>query len=379
MNVPTMTVPAVNAPTIELAFALPLAHFTLDVELASRARAIGVFGASGAGKTSLLEAIAGWRKPTRGYLRVEGRGLFDHARDLDVPARARGIGYVPQDALLFPHLDVAANLRAHARPAGSAGELGADVEERAIDVLGLTRLLARDVRSLSGGERQRVALARALCSRPRLLLLDEPLGAVDVALRRRILPWLLRLREAFDVPLVFVSHDATEVQVLCDEVLVLDEGRAVAHGPAAATLRARQSPGERFENVLRGVVVSHAHGVARIELAPGACVSAAIAHAADGEDVRVVLDADDVLLATQPPTGLSARNVLAARIAAIRSASGAARVDLELAGGERLSANVTDEALRELGLAEGAHVHAVFKSSSCRALAASVAESRAES
>lgn len=372
-----MNAASASTPTLEFAFALPLAPFTLDVEFASRARAIGVFGASGSGKTSLLEVLAGWRRPARGYVRVEGRELFDRSRELDVPARARGIGYVPQDALLFPHLDVAANLRAHARPAGSAGELGADVETRAIDVLGLTRLLARDVRSLSGGERQRVALARALCSRPRLLLLDEPLGAVDVALRRRILPWLLRLREAFDVPLVFVSHDATEVQVLCDEVLVLDEGRPVAHGPAAAILRARPSPGERFENVLRGVVVSHTDGTAHIALGDALRLSAAAARAAIGEHVRVLLDADDVLLATQPPAGLSARNVLAAHIADVRSADGAVRVDLDLDGGARLCANVTAAALRELGLATGARVHAVFKSSSCRVLAASSAEARA--
>jgi molybdate transport system ATP-binding protein len=209
-----------------------------------------------------------------------------------------------------------------------------------------------------------------------LLLLDEPLGALDLPLRRKILPWLLRLREAFDVPMVFVSHDATEVLALCDEVLVLDEGLVEARGPTARTLRTRQRPGERFENLLRGRVVAtdgSGGGSAQVELAPGIRLRIAPAGLRAGADVRVLIDADDVLVALQPPTGLSARNVLRAHLASLRNVAGMVHAELALYGApqaEPLLASLTEEAARELGLAAGLELWAVFKSSSCRVLAA---------
>ena len=190
---------------------LPLADFTLEVSLELSARATALYGPSGAGKTSLLEVIAGLRTPTRGTIELHGRDVTR------LPPRLRRVGYVPQDDALFPHMTVRQNIF-YASKADS---------HAVIDVLELAPALERSVKQLSGGERKRVALARALLSEPEVLLLDEPLSGVDVALRDRVLEYLVRVRDQFPIPTVYVTHQMEEVQAICEELVVLDRGRVI--------------------------------------------------------------------------------------------------------------------------------------------------------
>ena len=206
---------------IRLAFRLQQGQFVLqiDEELASGITAL--FGPSGAGKTTVLDAIAGLRTPSEGLIAIDDHVLFDQLRNINLPSHRRRVGYVPQDVALFPHMNVRRNVL-YGRHAGQ--KLSLDTVTRMLEVGGM---LDRRVSDLSGGERQRVALARALMSAPELLLLDEPLAAVDVERRRRILPYLVRVRDELRIPVVYVSHDRAEVDQLADRVVVLTDGRVV--------------------------------------------------------------------------------------------------------------------------------------------------------
>ena len=194
---------------------LPLAHFDLAVTVALSKRVTGIFGPSGAGKTSLLEIVAGLRPRMTGRVVLDGVVFDDTAAGVRVEARHRRIGYVPQENALFPHLSVLGNIRYGAR--------GADVEH-VVAVLELGPLLRRDVKTLSGGEQKRVALARALVISPRLLLLDEPLAGLDRPLHERILRFLQRIRDDFGVPMLYVTHDLPELGAIAEEIVVLDRG-----------------------------------------------------------------------------------------------------------------------------------------------------------
>lgn len=193
--------------------------FTLRVNDSSSVEVLGVFGPSGTGKTSLLEAIAGIRTPDSGDIRVGDRTLFSSAKGINVPARDRHIGYVPQDALLFPNLDVKGNIQYGGK--GSAFE-------SLVQILDLQSLLDRRVTMLSGGEKQRVAIARALMTRPSILLLDEPLAGVDRGRRDVILPYILRIRKELHVPLIYVTHDEAELNSIADRVLRLGREHLIA-------------------------------------------------------------------------------------------------------------------------------------------------------
>ena len=214
---------------------LRLQPFTLEVDATLAAAASGICGPSGAGKTSLLEVIAGLRRPAAGRVVLDGEVLTDirtdTARGVFLPARHRRIGYVPQDGALFPHLSVRGNLL--------YGRRGGDLPAAVVEVLDLGPLLDRGIRQLSGGERRRVALGRALAAGPRLLLLDEPLSGLDSALRERVLVHLREVRDGLGVPVLYVSHDLTELAALCTELMVIERGRVVAHGPAAELLVSR--------------------------------------------------------------------------------------------------------------------------------------------
>jgi molybdate transport system ATP-binding protein len=210
--------------------------FELRIRDASSVEVLGLFGPSGSGKTTLLEAIAGIRTPDAGEIRVGDRVLFSSAADINLPPRDRQIGYVPQDALLFPNLDVNGNINYGVRH--SRRHLPADEEARLraalIEILDLAPLLTRRVQKLSGGEKQRVAIARALMTQPAVLLLDEPLAGVDRARRDRILPYVLRIRRDLHVPLVYVTHDEAELTAIADRVLHLEAGRVTEiRGPGA--------------------------------------------------------------------------------------------------------------------------------------------------
>jgi molybdate transport system ATP-binding protein len=199
--------------------------FTLEAAYASAVKSLALFGASGSGKTTLVETIAGLRRPSRGHIHVRDRVLFSSSASpaVDLPVHRRHVGYVPQDLALFPHMNVRRNVLYGAERGASSMSL-----ERVVAVLEIDGLLSRAVSDLSGGERQRVAVARALMSAPDLLLMDEPLASVDLPLRKRIVPYLQRVRDNLQVPVVYVSHDQEEVRAIGEWVLTLDRGRIVA-------------------------------------------------------------------------------------------------------------------------------------------------------
>ena len=208
-----------------LEFALHQGAFSLEIREQLEARVVALFGPSGAGKTTVLESIAGLRRPDEGVIQIGADRLVDTSAGLSLPPHRRRVGYVPQDLALFPHLDVRRNILY-----GSIGGEGADFEG-VVALLEIDGMLSRDVGDLSGGERQRVALARALIADPAVLLLDEPLAALDRALRQRVLPYLVRIRDELSVPMIYVSHDAAEVGAIADWALVLEQGRVVRRGP----------------------------------------------------------------------------------------------------------------------------------------------------
>ena len=213
---------------------LPLTDFALEIDAVFDRPIAGIFGPSGAGKTSLLDLIAGLRRPVTGVARLDDKVIFDAGGRLNLLPRLRHIGYVPQDLALFPHLNVRANLMYGYRPpiTGKALFTFGHVAE----VMEIAPLLERNVTTLSGGEQQRVAFARAILSAPRLLLLDEPMSSLDSRLKKRLIPFLLRIRDEFRIPLIYVTHNADELVALCDEVIVLERGRLIGRGSPVEVL-----------------------------------------------------------------------------------------------------------------------------------------------
>jgi molybdate transport system ATP-binding protein len=222
----------VSAPVrIDLTFTIEQDGFVLDIDHHADSRVLALFGPSGSGKTTCLEVIAGLRVPSRGRIAIGGRELYSSRERVNLLPRLRGVGYVPQDALLFPHLDVRGNVMFGGRRTRTHGLRNCVSLDKVLAIVEAGALLDRHVSGLSGGERQRVALARALMSSPDVLLLDEPLAAVDLPLRRRIVASLRRIRDDLGVPVIYVTHDPAELRSVADTVIVLDEGRVVGSGP----------------------------------------------------------------------------------------------------------------------------------------------------
>ena len=205
---------------------LPLADFTLEVDVEMRGRVTAVFGPSGAGKTSLLDLIAGLRAARSAFIQLDGSVLTDTAKKFSMATHRRGIGYVPQDLALFPHLSVRQNLLYGRKSRDAAGPLFSF--EHVMKVLEIEPLISRGVTELSGGEKQRVALARALLASPRLLLLDEPLASLDAPLKEKIIPYLGRVRDEFQIPMLCVTHDRFVALALADEIVVSDQWKGHA-------------------------------------------------------------------------------------------------------------------------------------------------------
>lgn len=361
----------------ELELRARLDRFELAVEWKTHQRFLGVFGPSGAGKTTLLRAIAGLSRGARGRIHVDGRAWLDSDRRVCLPPERRGVGYVPQDGLLFPHLDVLGNVLAGARRAVRPGVPRIDAEH-VLEVLELGPLRRTKVANLSGGEKQRIALARALCSAPGLLLLDEPMASLDAPLRRRILPYLVRIREEFGIPTIHVSHDATETLVLSDEVLVLEEGRVVSQGRPSEVLSDPAGPlamrDGGVQNVLRGRVAIDAPGSARLSVAPGFELVVPDAGLVAGREAIVSIPAVDVVLAAGQVHELSAQNDFPAVVREVRSVpaghegAGDCLVTVQTESGHRLVAAVTPRAVGRLKLAPEVRVRCIFKAHACRIL-----------
>jgi len=341
-----------------------LGGFTLDVELESAGGVTALFGRSGSGKTSIINVIAGLLRPARGRVELNGVLLFDSARGINLPAERRRIGYVFQDARLFPHLSVRQNLRYGAffnRGAGAAVDA-----DPVIRLLGLETLLERRPGALSGGEKQRVAIGRALLAGPRILLMDEPLAALDLQRKGEVLGYVERLREELDIPIVYVSHAIEEVVRIADRVALVSEGRVLASGaPDEIMNRLDLRPATgRYEAgaVIETRVLEYD---ARDDVTtlgfPGGTLLATNLDALIGEPVRVRVRARDVSLALRAPQDTSILNVLPGRVMEIVEGPGAA-ADVRLSVGEAtLLARVTRRSAERLGLRPGLEVYAMVK------------------
>jgi len=329
--------------------------------------ALVLFGPSGAGKTMTLRSITGLVTPTDGHIEVGGQVVFDHATRTSVPPHRRKVGYVPQDWRLFPHLDVAGNISYGLHALSKSAR-----RERVDELLELVRLSGlgkRRIWELSGGQQQRVSLARALAPSPDALLLDEPFSALDLDTRREVRNVVRSILRQTQLPVILVTHDREEALALGDRLQVIDHGRQIAEGQPLELLGA--PPRERVarvmgvENLLRLTVaeISPENGLMR-------CVSGEfdlwtpLADAAVGDEVTIALRADDVMVASQPPVGLSARNIIASSVEQVDEIGAVCDVTLDCHG-TALRASLSRGAVHELGVETGAKVWTVIKSSSC--------------
>lgn len=342
--------------------------FQLRLQLKTDAAVTVLYGASGAGKTTVLDLISGACRPDRGHVRVDGIALFDSTRGIDLPARARRTPRVYQEGRLFPHLSVRKNLL---YGAGDEREL-----REVVEVLEIGPYLERRPRELSGGQRQRVAVGRAILARPRALLLDEPLASLDLPLRFRILPYLRALRVRFQIPFVYVTHSTEEALLLGDEVALLKDGELAAHGPAAQVLSA--APGAPLPEVQAGDTLLQAslrahltsEGMSEFALGEAILYGPPLPCEVPGARVFLALSARDVILAREAPQGLSARNVMAARIVRLTTLHERVYATVALQGAPsasaQLSVALTRQSVQEMRLDEGARVVAIFKASALR-------------
>jgi molybdate transport system ATP-binding protein len=350
---------------IEVALTQRLGAFALDVAFTAGAGITALFGPSGAGKSATIAAIAGLSRPDHARISLDGAALLDTEKRVFVPKHRRRIGLVFQDSHLFPHLSVRHNLLFGRwfSPRGARGIALAPV----IAALGIGHLLGRRPATLSGGERQRVAIGRALLSSPRLLLLDEPLAALDRERRLEILPLIERVRDEFGVPMIYVSHAMEEVARLAADVLMIENGRIVDQGTPSAVFgpQAASAGEDRFASasVLNATVAGEDIAYGLTELGhPAGRIWLAERGGAPGRAVRVVVHATDVTLALARPQQMSVRTALSGTIATITAGDGPlASIAITLDGGDRLAALATRKAVAELGLKEGDAVFALIK------------------
>ena len=343
-------------------------HFQLNVALDAGPGVLALFGASGSGKTTLIDIIAGLIRPMRGRVVLDDEVLTDTAAGIHVAPHRRQIGYVFQDARLFPHLNVRRNLtfgRRFSRPRIGRTQDSARLQQ-VCSLLGIAALLDREPGTLSGGEKQRVAIGRALLTEPRLLVMDEPLAALDQARKDEILPYLERLRDEAGIPMVYVSHSLAEVARLATTVAVLDAGRLAAFGPVTEVLQQSELL-PALERGEAGAVIE-----ASVEGGAGDDELSSLRSAgnrwqvprqklAAGTRLRLHVRARDVMVATVKPEGLSALNVLAGRIVVLRP-EGAHSLDVALdCNGDRLLARLTRASAERLKLAVGQPVYAIVK------------------
>jgi molybdate transport system ATP-binding protein len=339
--------------------------FALEAAFSADGGVTALFGRSGSGKTSLIRIIAGLTRPAEGRIVLGDDVLVDTAERIFVPAHRRRFGYVFQEARLFPHLTVRRNLE-YGRwfsPKGARTES----PDRIIDLLGIGNLLDRKPANLSGGEKQRVAIGRALLASPRLLLMDEPLAALDEERKAEILPYLERLRDEVGIPIVYVSHSVAEVARLADRVVLMAGGRIEAIGAASDVLGGPRlsSAADRREagSVLSGRVEAHdaAHGLATIRLEGGSSILVPGVALPVGDAVRLRIPARDVMVATVRPEGLSALNIIEGTVEAIEP-DGEGTASLRIAcGADHVRARITALSVERLGLVPGLAVHAVIK------------------
>ena len=341
-----------------------LGAFHLAVKFSVEAPIVGLFGRSGSGKTSVINAIAGIAKPLRGSIRINDAVLFDAEHRIDLAPEERRVGYVFQDALLFPHLDVESNLLYGQRLRAPKDRF---IEEaRVVELLGLGALLRRKPKALSGGEKQRVAIGRALLAQPRILLMDEPLASLDIPRKTEILDYIERLRDELNIPIVYVSHSVTEITRLADTVVLLSDGKCLAVGDVDEVMgRLDLKPATgRYEagSVLDTRVTAHDAKDQLTTLAfDGGELIVPHLDVSIGERVRTRIRARDISLSIGKPTEISILNVLPAYVTAIDEETGPI-VDVQLAvGSVTLVARITRRSFQQLGIRPGQELYALIK------------------
>lgn len=347
--------------------------FVLDVEFAAPPGVTILFGASGSGKTQTLLSVAGLTRPDEGNIAVQGETLFDSSRAFNLPVSRRRVGYVFQSLALFPHMTAQANVEfaAYNLPRRERRERAAALLER----FGVGHTAARRPREISGGEAQRVALARALASEPRMLLLDEPLSALDEPVKLSIVSDLREMNRRLHLPILYVTHSRDEALALGERALVFERGRIVAEGEPHEVFGSPASLGVArlagVENIFEGVVTSRNDsagtmqvGLLNDEGVASCSVEVPLGRAGVGNRVTIAVRSGDVLLATEEPRGLSARNVLRGRVSAVERRSSETLVRVE--SGVVWAASVTRQSLEELSVDVGREVWLAFKTYSCR-------------
>lgn len=338
--------------------------FTLDAAFDAPPGVTALFGRSGSGKTTIVNAVAGLLRPKAGRVALGDDVLLDTAADLCLPPHRRRLGYVFQEDRLFPHLTVAGNLDYGRRFSGSPPTPSETA--RVVELLDISDLLPRRPGALSGGEKQRVAIGRALLSRPRMLLMDEPLASLDAGRKEDILPYLERLRDEAALPILYVSHAIGEVARLATTLVLMERGRVLRAGPVAELLSdpataAHLGPGEAGAVVEARVAAHHGDGLSELTASAGTLWLPRVS-AAPGEALRIRILASDVMLALDPPSRISALNVLPVTVAEItRGRAGGAMVRLA-AGRDHLLARLTARSAEALGLTPGTTCHAIIKS-----------------
>jgi molybdate transport system ATP-binding protein len=344
--------------------------FLLDVAFAAQPGVTILFGASGSGKTTTLQSIAGILRPDAGRIAIGETVLFDLERAIDLPIRQRGVGYVFQNLALFPHLSARENVEFGMTNTGRR-----ERREQAIDLLRafhVEHTAERQPRQISGGEAQRVAFARALASRPRILLLDEPLSAIDEATKLAIISDLKALNRELRLPIIYVTHSREEAMTLGERMIVFEHGRIVAEGEPLevfnAPVRASVARLTGVENIFPGRLVAknEAGGTMTVKVvdATGACqVEVPFGRGGVGEPVKVAVPSGDILLALDEPQGTSARNRLRGRITMIEDKG--TRTSVSVTSGVLWRASLTRQAVDELDLHPGKEVWLAFKTHSC--------------
>jgi molybdate transport system ATP-binding protein len=342
--------------------------FLLDLELEAPPGITILFGPSGAGKSTLLDCIAGLTRPDAGRIAIDGEVVFDSEKNVNVPPQRRQVAYVFQSLALFPHMTVEANVAYGLRDAPEQARTARVAE--ILEMFRVEKLRARKPPEISGGEKQRAALARSLVTLPRVLLLDEPLTGLDAELKASIIDDLRAWNVAHKIPILYVTHSRDEVDALGERAIALEHGKIISEGTPREVLdaprRRRLAQAAGFENLLSGTVMDlrEPDGVMRVRLADAACeIEVPLGHAAPSDRVRIAIRAGDILLATEAPRALSARNVLEGKIVSLerRGTLVVARVDC----GAAFTVHVTPGAERTLDLAAGKKVWLVLKTHSC--------------
>ncbi len=345
-----------------MGFDLTLTHsfgsFDLDISLSGAAGVTVLFGPSGAGKTTVIRAMAGLLTPNQGHIKLAGQDVFCSQKKINIPTHKRGIGYVFQDARLLPHKSVAQNLTFNC---------SAPIDHDLMERLGIAHLLARRPHRLSGGEAQRVAFARALMHARHMLLLDEPLAALDAPRKAAILPYLDQLKSKSALPMLYVTHSVEELARLADQVIILDQGRVVQAGSVFDVL---SEPScipylgvHEAGSVLAGTIMQHGNGLSQLDTAIGPLEVPQLS-GLPGEPVRIRLLARDIILAKQRPKEISARNILPVTIEHIAPGRGPGAAVTLRARDTKLLARITQRSRVELGLEPGLQIFAILKATS---------------